>query len=871
MKNHMKDYIFQYTSLIILGAVFLAFSIFYYFSYQALESLTKDTLIKDLTQRSIIIENDLKRKIRMLEYAAAKPILLDDSVTYSQKFGEILHNIDIADFSSISIIDSEGIAHTSQNTTFSVKEQQFYKNAFDKKTAVGYTKQNQKSKNVSATISVQIATPSDPDRCVGFLTATLNSSWLSHLFKEDAQSYDLIVDKSRVIVSSYNEKSSNNKTPIKYENDFFVLMPSVEFNDPRNSYKDFKSGIYYFVYENVKMVAVFSEIRSTDWFLVTIGNEAYFFSRMNNLLFNIFALLLVTLISLGVLLKYYGQLAKELNKEARKSLMAVNLARLFVLEISSSGKIKNANSNFFLTTGFKESEIINEDFKQLLSEKYIPIFQKFLSTVKEKEHVLDLDIPIISKNGTIIYVLWGASHISSQSQETTIEFIGTNITSLREYQNKIHKLAYFDSITDLPNRASLKDTVAQMFSSDEPFALMLVNIDNFKMINDSFGFSMGNKFIKHVGDCINEDISEKELVFKLSGDEFAVIYKNYYDYGEVGEYADFVFNKVTKEFSDEEEDVKIKSTCSVGIGIARDHGKNFDDLYKAADIALGKSKAMGKARVTYFAQRMNDELVKLFTLDVDLKKAVQNKEFILYYQPQYDMQTGSLYGFEALIRWISPDRGFVNPGAFISAAEKNKLIIPIGNWALEEACNFAKEVVALGYEDICISVNASVVQIEEENFVPTILNIIKKSGVDFKNIKLEITESVMMENLDINLMKIKELVDEGIKIALDDFGTGYSSLTYLKRIPIQLLKIDKSFVDTILDGDENKEIITSIIGLAHNIKVQVVAEGVEEFVQLAWLKERGCNICQGYYSGRPVPKEKAIECLPNNIYNLGHC
>ena len=296
-------------------------------------------------------------------------------------------------------------------------------------------------------------------------------------------------------------------------------------------------------------------------------------------------------------------------------------------------------------------------------------------------------------------------------------------------------------------------------------------------------------------------------------------------------------------------------SVNIGITVFPKDGRKVAKLLRNVDVALNRAKLTSKNSYVIFEKYMYDEILEKTELERELRKALKNNEFILYYQPQVDIKTRDIVGFEALIRWDSPKLGWVMPQKFISLAEETGLIVPIGDWVLKTACMQNKLWKNKGYSYDFISVNVSTVQLKDNNFIDTVRDTLKETGLKPECLEVEITESVMMESFDWSLQVITELKDMGIKVALDDFGSGYSSLNYLKSIPINTLKIDKTFIDGICKGSYENIITGEIIELAHKMELEVVAEGVEMEEQISYLKEKNCNKIQGYYFGKPMPSE----------------
>ncbi len=866
--NRLKAKSNTFAMFIILTIIFILFAVYYFFSYRALENVTVRMLMKDSSKTALVASNDIKSRIKLAEAAAQRPEADSAGAGAYEKLSNIKKIIGADNSDQIYILKDDGsvapgysdLDKDFSSIDFSSIDFSFIIEAVNN----GGTITAQIPSNHPGIYTGLIATGIKPKtKEAAVLVVALEDNWLRSLIRSVPQvgsEFTAVVDKNGNTIGESINGFINTEAHSRIPADIYKKYNSFEHLAVK--LRDGVAGNTEYSQGGIRKLAIYTPITNTDWFLLTTIPLSAAFDGVRAVAVVLLVLLFVIFLIVYALFVYSGKLMKNLRRASEKSSAAVSLANLFIIEITSDGVIKSANDYFYKITGYTYEEVINSKFESLLEYENLDLFDSLIQKTALEGYASGFDIPVRKKGGETVFLLW-ESALSVDSPQGHMELIGVNITDLKEYQNKIHKMAYYDELTNGPNKALLEDTIIDLFDKNQSFAMLLINIDSFKSINVLHGYSVGNKYIKHVYDIISAQSDENHLVFKLSGGEFVVIYVDFKDTAQLAAFAEVLSAAAAKEFF--EAGVQIKATCSIGISISYVYATDFDSLHKTAGIALAKAKAAGKGKFMLYEPSMNDELITSITLDLDIKAAVESDEFLLYYQPQYHMQSGNLYGFEALLRWISPTRGFVSPGAFISAAEKNRLIIPIGLWALKEAANFAKEISSMGYEDIIISVNVSVVQITEENFVSSVLNVLNETGVDFKNIKLEITETVLMESLEANLKKINALVDAGIKIALDDFGTGYSSLTYLKRMPIQLLKIDKAFVDTIFDEDENKEIITSIINLAHNIKVDVAAEGVEEKSQVLWLRERGCDLCQGYYSGMPVPKERAVEHLSSNL------
>jgi diguanylate cyclase (GGDEF)-like protein len=434
---------------------------------------------------------------------------------------------------------------------------------------------------------------------------------------------------------------------------------------------------------------------------------------------------------------------------------------------------------------------------------------------------------------------------------------------LEDYEKELHNQAYHDQLTGFKNRRSLIKNLSELVSSKTKgkVALLILDIDNFKYINDTMGHCFGDQLLMKVSDRFESLIEDDCKIYRLGGDEFVILLENFDEVATIEKLAVKLLKGCTTGFFIDLSNIFI--SISIGISLYPEHGDNLDELLKNADIAVYKAKEKGKNRIVFYNKPMNEVISERVRLEKHLRTALDNNEFILHYQPQLDIAANKVSGLEALIRWNSPELGFISPLKFISIAEDTHLIIPIGEWVLKNACLFLKKLHQQGYENLSMSVNISMLQLIQDDFVDKVIEILDESKLNPKYLELEITESILMESYVDIAEKLKSLKCKGVMIALDDFGKGYSSLNYLKQLPISTLKIDKSFVDTILVDDTEKSLTDLIIKIGRTMSLCVVAEGVETQEQLDYLKSHKCSKIQGYFFSRPVPEEEVIEAIMN--------
>jgi len=430
---------------------------------------------------------------------------------------------------------------------------------------------------------------------------------------------------------------------------------------------------------------------------------------------------------------------------------------------------------------------------------------------------------------------------------------------LKEKEAKLNSLAYIDVLTEIPNRKMIinrLELLSTVYSSKkESFAVVIIDLDNFKRINDTKGHQVGDQVLQAVVLKIKRLIYNEDLLGRLGGDEFALIIQHELREEEMFEYVETIRNSLMENICIQEHSFSI--SASFGISIFPKDGIDAIELLKCADTAMYKSKERGKNEVQFFNKEMNQEILKKIEFENRLMVSLRNEELSLAFQPQYTINK-QLKGFEALCRWNSPELGNVSPLKFIPIAEETGFIIQMGEWVIKKACMMIKTIQATYYRDVVISVNVSSVQIMDPLFVTMVKNVLELTKVNGRLLELEITESVFISSMSYVVRIIDELKSLGIRIALDDFGTGYSSLSYLQRLPIDLLKLDKSFIDSINMVGDKKQIIGSIISLVHNMEIEVVAEGVEHEKQLDYLKGVNCDFIQGFLWGKPMYENEVM-------------
>lgn len=421
-------------------------------------------------------------------------------------------------------------------------------------------------------------------------------------------------------------------------------------------------------------------------------------------------------------------------------------------------------------------------------------------------------------------------------------------------------MAYYDAVTNLPNRNMFKEHVNNSLTTNgenQELAVLFLDLDRFKVINDTKGHSTGDLLLKDVADRIRNTVKSDGLVSRQGGDEFLILLEGKKK-EEIEKIAQQIIDDFSRPFYVHCEEIFV--TASIGISLYPYDGKDQETLIKNADTAMYLAKEHGKNNFQYYNEGLNTQSTRKMILEVGLRKALDTNQFNMVYQPQFELETGTIIGVEALIRWEHPELGPISPVEFIPIAEETGLIVQIGKWILQQVCRDYNQWKQHGHGSIKMAVNISVRQMQEQEFISSVKQVMEEYNVDPNMFELEITESIM-QNINQSIVILKELKQLGVKIAIDDFGKGYSSLSYLKHLPIDKIKVDKSFVDDILDPNHNGSIAKAIIDMGHIMKFTVIAEGIEEEKQVDFLLKNNCKLGQGFFFSKPLPEHEIRKLL----------
>ncbi len=553
----------------------------------------------------------------------------------------------------------------------------------------------------------------------------------------------------------------------------------------------------------------------------------------------------------------YGKnITREKNSELKLKLLAeifkTGTEAIFIT--NPKGEISDVNKAFESTTGYTKEEVLGKNPRILKSGKHDALFyQNMWNSLKTKGYWKG-EVWDRRKNGEI-FPKWSSISAVKDDEGKITHYIAmfSDISLIKKSEESIQRLSYEDPLTGLPNRSlffdRLRQAIAEADNSNTGLALIFTDIDRFKIINDSLGHRLGDDLIAKVSLRLTSNIKKSDTVARIGGDEFAIILRGIRDNQHPAIVAERVIDAFKKPFLLAGQEIFL--SASMGITLYPHDSRLFEEIITYADLAMYTAKDKGGNNYQFYSTEMNAKANEIFDLETKLRKAIEEERFVMYYQPQVDTFTNKITGVEALIRWFHNGQ-FISPGKFIPLAEETGLIIPLGEWVIRTVIMQIKLWLRADLTPPRVSINISGRQFYQQDLLENITEIILETGIEPNYLEFEITESTVMNDILSNIHTMEKLKELGIHISLDDFGTGYSSLNYLKQFPIDILKIDKSFIDNIPSDEGDKAIAKSIINLAHSLNFKVIAEGVENEDQLAFLAENDCDFIQGYYFFKPM-------------------
>ena len=575
-------------------------------------------------------------------------------------------------------------------------------------------------------------------------------------------------------------------------------------------------------------------------------------------------------VAIGLVLLPVPELVLNLRKAASLQRAVIEAATDGILAVSNDGKVVTYNQRFLDFWHIAPHYLNTHSYSDLLDL----VSQHLVDPASFLQKVQDLNAdPDLSSFDTLRFKDGRLAERHSQPQRLDEQIVGRvwsfrDVTEREQAHAEIHRLAFHDALTMLPNRRLLTDRLQQALPysarSGHRGAVLLIDLDNFKTLNDTLGHDKGDLLLQQVAQRLVGCVRESDTVARLGGDEFVVMLEGLSLHAEeAATQAETVGKKILATLSQPYllADCQNRSTPSIGMTLFFGHQTSIDELLKQADLAMYQSKTAGRNTLCFFDPAMQSMVADRAALELDLREAVRHQQFTLYYQPQV-IGDGRLTGAEALLRWQHPQRGLVSPAEFIPLAEETGLILPLGLWVLETACSqLATWATQPATAQLFLAVNVSANQLHQADFVDQVLDVLSKTGANPKRLKLELTESLLVSDVEDTITKMSALKAHGVGFSLDDFGTGYSSLSYLKRLPLDQLKIDQGFVRHILIDPNDAAIAKMVIALADSLGLTVIAEGVEIEAQRDFLARLGCHAYQGYLFGRPVPLEAFEEFM----------
>jgi diguanylate cyclase (GGDEF)-like protein/PAS domain S-box-containing protein len=554
---------------------------------------------------------------------------------------------------------------------------------------------------------------------------------------------------------------------------------------------------------------------------------------------------------------------KHLEEIAKKYQFLKDNARDIILLIREDGRVMEANTAAVEAYSYEYHELLAMNIDDLRASRFNCVMP--FETKEEYSKGILFETLHKRKDGTTFYVEVSSKGTIFNGDYVLLDII-RDITDRKINEEKLHRLAYYDPVTDLPNKKHFSEYILKALNEakekDEMIAVLFIDLDRYKKVNDTMGHLIGDKLLKEAADRFRTLTNDSVFAARVGGDEFIFIQGHIKSAEEAAELAYKILTIIKNPFYFEQQEIYI--TTSIGISLYPMHGEDDVTLMKNADMSMYRVKSSGRNNYEFYTTGINKEAYENIVIENSLHHAVENNELVLHYQPKFNALTGKIIGMEALVRWENPKLGLVPPVKFITLAEENGLIIPIGKWVLKNACIQNKLWQDLGHAPMRVAVNLSVRQFEENNLIEVVDEILKETGLQPQYLELEVTETMAMKNMELIVKNLRKLKAMGIHIALDDFGTGYSSLKYLRNIPVDTLKIDRSFINDINSNSSYSTILDAIIDIAKRLGLGIIAEGVETEEQSSFLIDKKCYEMQGFLFSKPITKEEFENMLIKN-------
>lgn len=557
---------------------------------------------------------------------------------------------------------------------------------------------------------------------------------------------------------------------------------------------------------------------------------------------------------------------KALTSQVKLNDNIVNHSPVIMARLQTNGNILNINDYGCNLLGYKREEMINENLIKLLvtkiKEKDVEnLFNKLI----KRGSIKNIEEKIIKKDGEVIDTRWFGV-IDQYGDKDTILAVGIDITEEKKLQRNLEKMVFIDQLTGLPNRVFLEKTLNNLINEGKEFSIALLNIDNFKHVNNSVNYSIGDELLIAISRALETLVTEDDFIVRLSGDEFVYVYVGDVNRKRIEEKVKVLNSRFDQIWSIE--NYEFYTTVSIGVARHPLDGNQYSTILRNANITMEQVKKAGKNNYLFYKEEFKWRNLDNILLAKKMQKAIDQENFELHYQPLVNISSGKIASLEGLLRWPDDKKGFISPGRFIPLAEETGQIYAIEKFVFKKAFEQRKKFNDEGFSDISISINLSNKTLMNKIMFNELIDLIDSSKEEFSKIIIEVTETALISNIETAIERLSILKELGFQIALDDFGTGYSSLTYLRDLPLDIIKLDRSFIKKILFSKKDQLIIKALTDLSHGLNYEVTVEGIETFEQFEYIKQLNCDTAQGYLISRPVPLAEVYEMFQSNYIFL---
>lgn len=866
------------------------------FIYMASSNIVKGIVNSSLTeiakQGTLLVKKDIEAHMNILVTISQAKNINRPELSLAERVSILDGYTSIDKFLRLSIADAEGNVMATDRAVITVKDRAYFEKAI---AGINNISEPLISRIDGRTVIIFAVPLMYEGHSVGILSATYPIQELSDIVEGihyAGKGYAYILDgKSQII--AHGEKGF--MPELSREDDLNAQSQSTSrYTELKQRMVSGETGAGDYEEDGQERYMGFAPIAGTSWSLAITATKDEVLSDMNRLLTFLILLVITFSLSIFIINIYLIYLKKRVRQHIITSQNAVDIARMLILSFGTDGMIFALNRYAEEIIGCGRDDIVGKkSIYELIDDTSKAVLGKICAQQKAGVQAESFELCFNGAMGPV-YILFNINQsevtLKKNQQTEVIEVIGVDLTdrvkaekSLNEkheelsqvYEElsasqdelhsqfeRIYQLAFYDTLTKLPNRSQFQQHLSDLLRDrhEKSITVMIIDIDNFKYINDTFGYHYGNITLKEAAERLMRVSGGQIFVSRLNGDEFSIVFSQpFYNEPDLVHLTEVIFDVFRAPFM--VGNIKLNMTASIGIAANLDRSVEADTLLSYADAAMNKAKERGKNCYVFFDKSMTKEISDKLIMTNYLRDAIENNEFRLFYQPIYHSSSEEIVSFEGLLRWNNPTLGNVPPSEFIKLAEESGLIQSIGLWVLREGCIFARRINEGRERSITVSINVSPLQMIQESFVDSVQRVLAETGVNPSLIAIEITESALIEVFDSCHKKLEILSGMGIRVYLDDFGTGYSSLNYLSKLPIAVIKLDRSFIWEVLSDHKVRQLTQTIINLAHQMEMDTVAEGVETVEQLHLLKEYACDMVQGYLFSKPLPEESAMALL----------